>query len=73
VGVAITRSSAEARNETQGWTCSAILPYYLNAKNKLSMPVPGLDHLPRMTVNAVVNYCYVSQGGAVSNPADSEK
>jgi hypothetical protein len=72
-GVAIIRSSSETRNETPGWTCSASLPYYINAKNKLSMPVPGLDHLPHMTVNAVVSYCYVSQAGAASHPADSEK
>jgi hypothetical protein len=73
VGVAIVRSSAATHNDTPGWTCSAILPYYTNAKKKLSLPVPGLDHLPRMTVNAAVSYCYVSDAGAVSHPADPGK
>jgi hypothetical protein len=73
VGVAIVRSSTTMHNGVQGWTCSAILPYYTNGKKKPSMPVPGLDHLPHITINAAVTYCYVAGAENSSHPADSSE
>jgi hypothetical protein len=76
VGVAITRSSAETQHGVQGWRCSALLPYYTDPIRKtVSMKIPKSDHLPDITVNAAVSYCFydVTQPGDIKAEEDERR
>jgi hypothetical protein len=72
-GVAIVRSSAATHSDTPGWTCSALLPHYTDSRKKRSMPDINLHHIPHLTINTAVSYCYVVRADFASHPAESVK